>query len=76
MIHTIISTEYESEKENSNQKRKKGGTNQTRSKHSSHRQELGLELINHDLHAAVEDVQIRLIGHLQQIYSHTAKPKE
>jgi len=62
-------------KTQSKKRKKKGGTNQTRSKHSGHRQELGLELIDHDLHAAVEDVQIRLIGHLQQIYSHTAKPK-
>lgn len=41
---------------------------QTGSKHGRDREELGLEVLNDHFHAIVEDVEIGLVGHFQQIW--------
>jgi hypothetical protein len=41
---------------------------QTGGKHGRDGEELGLEVLNDHLHAVVEDVEIGLVGHLQQIW--------
>jgi hypothetical protein len=40
------------------------GTHQTRSKLCRDRQEFVLEMLDHSLHATIEDIKVRLIGKL------------
>ena len=42
-------------------------TYQASGKHSCDRKELSLKLVNHNLHTVVEDIKVRLVGHLEEI---------
>ena len=61
-IRTVSPLYYERAKgENGNE------TYETRSKLCGSRQEFVLEVLNHSLHAAIQDVKVRLVGQLQQV---------
>jgi hypothetical protein len=44
-----------------------GSTYQARGEHSSHGKKLGLELVDHDFHAAVKNIEIGLVRHLEKV---------